>query len=349
MDLFATTTLNRVIEEIPVSPGFFLSTFFPQVETSDTETIMFDTVKGRRLISPFVSPIVEGKVVRELGFSTQSFAPAYIKDKRVFNPNNRFKRTAGEKIGGSLTPDQRLAAAVNFALTEQLEMLNRRLEVMAAEAIRTGKLTITGDEYPTVNLDFGRDAALTVALSGTDLWSNAASTPHDDIEEWGQAIFDKSNGLIAKDVLMAPDVWKALRARIVGAADGSALRKLFDLTAAGLQQARAEFGPVLIEDGVRLVAVMGDYRLWVVSAKYQDVDGTTKELLPAGNVVMASKGVQGVRHFGAIQDLKAGIQPRQVFVKSWENEDPSVRFFLMQSAPLMVPYRPNGSLNAAVL
>lgn len=347
MDLFSTTTLNRVIEEIPASPGFFLKTFFPEVETSDAETVMFDTVKGRRLISPLVSPIVRGKVVREQGFKTQSLAPAYVKDKRVFNPNNRFKRRAGEKIGGSLTPEQRLAAAVNFALSEQLEMWTRRLEVMAAEAIRTGKLVLEGEDYPKVEVDFGRDPSLEVVLAGADLWSAGTSTPADDIEEWGQAIFDASNGLVAKDVLMASDVWKALRARIT--AENSPLKKLFDLTAAGLQQARAEFGPILIEDGVRLVAVMGDYRLWVVSSKYQEIDGTTREILPAGEVVMASKGVQGVRHFGAIQDLKAGIQPKEFFVKSWEDEDPSVRYILGQSAPLTVPYRTNGSLRAKVL
>jgi hypothetical protein len=348
MDLFSTTTLNRVIEEIPLTGAYFLNAFFPEVETSEQETVSFDTVRGRRTISPFVSPIVAGKVVRELGFKTQSLKPAYIKDKRVFNPNSSFKRRAGEKIGGSLTPEQRLAASVNFALTEQLEMWLRRLEAMAVEALRTGKLVIEGDEYPRVDIDFGRDPALDVTLTGGDLWSASTATPADDVEVWGQLVHDKSFGLIAKDVYMAVDVWHALRARILD--PNSGLKKLFDLTAAGLQQARAEYGPILVQPGApRLVAVMGDYRFFVVSIQYEDVDGTTKELLPSGEILMPSHGVQGVRHFGAIQDLKAGIQPRAFFVKSWEDEDPSVRYILGQSAPLTVPYRPNGTLRAKVL
>ncbi|MHC2581371.1 hypothetical protein ACVI1J_006468 [Bradyrhizobium diazoefficiens] len=57
MDLFSTTALNRVVEELPLNPAFFLNTFFTTTETSETEDIKFDSVKGRRLISPLVSPI----------------------------------------------------------------------------------------------------------------------------------------------------------------------------------------------------------------------------------------------------------------------------------------------------
>jgi hypothetical protein len=63
---------------------------------------------------------------------------------------------------------------------------------------------------------------------------------------------------------------------------------------------------------------------------------------------VGSTGTDGVRHFGAIRDLDAGIQARQYFVKSWREPDPSRQFLLMQSAPLLVPYRPNAVLSATV-
>jgi hypothetical protein len=37
------------------------------------------------------------------------------------------------------------------------------------------------------------------------------------------------------------------------------------------------------------------------------------------------------------------------FVKSWTEEDPSVRFLMLQSAPLVFPTRPNASFKAKVL
>ncbi|KRR21703.1 major capsid protein [Bradyrhizobium retamae] len=352
MDLFSTTALNRVVEELPLNPAFFLNTFFTTVETSTTEDVKFDQVKGRRLISPLVSPIVAGKVIREAGYKTSSLSPAYVKDKRVFDPNKQFKRRAGEKIGGSLTPDQRLAASIAFALNEQLEMWTRRLEVMSAEVLRTGKVILEGDEYPKQEVDFGRDAELTIVLTGTDKWSTAAVNPLNDIEEWGQAVFDHSS-LVVRDVFMASDVWKAIRAKMAGPdtdAVAKSMRLQIDTTTAGLSAARAELGPILITPGVKLVAVFGDYRLWVHADKYTDpLTGLEKDVLPAGEIVMASREIEGVRHFGAIRDLKAGIQARDFFVKSWEEEDPSVRYILGQSAPLIAPYRANGTLGAKVL
>lgn len=351
MDLFSTTALNRVVEEVPLNPAFFLNAFFTDVETSDTETIMFDTVKGRRLITPLVSPIVQGKVVREAGYETNSLSPAYLKDKREFDPNKQFKRRAGEKIGGSLTPEQRLQASIGYAITEQLEMWTRRLEVMAAEVVRTGKLVLKGELYPEKLVDFARHADLRVVLAGAALWTNAAVNPLKDIQSWGQRIFDIS-GLVATDVVMASDVWQVIQDKASGP-DTDAVAKYIknnlDTTVATLQQARASLGPMLFQEGVRLVAVFGDYRLWVHSDQYVDPeDNTTKKVIPDGELVMVAKGIEGVRHFGAIRDLKAGIQPRQFFVKSWENEDPSVRYMLGQSAPLIVPYRPNGTFGARV-
>jgi hypothetical protein len=38
----------------------------------------------------------------------------------------------------------------------------------------------------------------------------------------------------------------------------------------------------------------------------------------------------------------------EYFVKSWEVEDPSRRILLMQSAPLIVPYRPDATFAATV-
>ncbi len=350
MDLFSTTALNRVVEELPLSANFFLNTFFTTVETSDTEDVKFDKVKGRRLISPLVSPIVAGKVIREAGYETKSLAPAYVKDKRVFKPNAQFKRRAGEKIGGSLTPEQRLQASIAFAIAEQLEMWTRRLEVFSAEVLRTGKLILEGDDYPKQEVDFGRNPGATIVLTGNDRWDDANVNPLNDIEEWGQAVFDDS-GLVVRDVFLASDVWKLMRAKMAvkDSTVGMAMRLQLDTTTAGLTQARAELGPIVVTPGVRLVAVFGDYRLWVHADKYTDpLTGLEKEVLPAGEIVMASRGIEGVRHFGAILDLKAGIQPRDFFVKSWEEEDPSVRYIMGQSAPLIAPYRANGTLGAKV-
>ena len=58
--------------------------------------------------------------------------------------------------------------------------------------------------------------------------------------------------------------------------------------------------------------------------------------------------IEGVRHYGAIKDEKAGFQALDYFQKSWTVEDPAARILLLQSAPLVVPYRVNACLAAKV-
>jgi hypothetical protein len=143
-----------------------LDVFFGQVQTEEAEEIHFDIDKSKPRLTPFVSPLIAGRVVDDEGYLTKSFRPAYAKDKRRFDPTRPLKRAIGEKIGGTLSNQQRLEANINRTLAKQLENLTRREEVMASEALRTGKITVSGDDYPTVVVDFQRDPELTVALAG---------------------------------------------------------------------------------------------------------------------------------------------------------------------------------------
>ena len=105
---------------------------------------------------------------------TKSFKPAYAKDKRRFDPTRPLKRSIGERIGGTLAPQQRLEANLNRTMMKQLENLTRREEVMASQRpCEQVKITVAGENYPTVVVDFGRDPELTVALAGSSRWGEA--------------------------------------------------------------------------------------------------------------------------------------------------------------------------------
>jgi hypothetical protein len=138
MDIFTTAVLNRVVSELPAPAPFILNSFFRNIQTETSEEIHFDVDSSRRRLAPFVAPIVAGKVVLDKGYTTKTFTPAYIKDKRVFDANRPFKRAMGERIGGNLDPMQRLQLALTNNLIDQTAMLTRRQEVMAVEALRTG-------------------------------------------------------------------------------------------------------------------------------------------------------------------------------------------------------------------
>lgn len=337
--IYDTATLRRVVEYLPRPQSFLLDSFFPDVETSQDETIVFDVMNGKRRITPFVSPLVAGKVVAGQTYTTNSFKPAYTKDKRPIHPNRGLKRRAGERIGGNLSPEQRIQAILGQELQDQVEMLTRRLEWMAGKALFDGKYTVSGEGFADRLVDFGRDAALSVALLTTARWGETGVSPLKDLETWATLMLKKSGALVT-DIVMTPDAYDLLL-------DDPKTEKALDTTLRGSNAMLARVAEV--REGAVYKGALGTYRVWVYNGWYIDEAGSEQPILPAYTVLMSSSDLQGVRHFGAIQDEEAGgLQAFEYFAKSWLEKDPSVRWLLMQSAPLVVPYRPNASFRATV-
>jgi hypothetical protein len=336
MDIFSTGALARVVSELPQPAPFILNSFFREVQTEDSEEIHFDVANGRRRISPFVSPVVAGKVVHSKGYTAKTFSPAYVKDKRVFNPNRAFKRAMGEKIGGTLSNIQRMSIALANDLVDQTEMLTRRQELMAVEALRTGKVIVEGDDYPRSEVDFGRASGLTKALTLALRWGESGVSPLDNLRTWSLEVA-KESGATANVAVM--DV----KAYALFAADPAVQKELDRF------RGQAALNPTVVGEGGRYMGRVGDFDIWVYTGWYEDP--TTKVVtayMPDHTVILTGPDLEGVRCYGAIQDEKAGIQAMPYFAKSWTEEDPSARMLMMQSAPLPVPYRVNASMCATV-
>lgn len=339
MDIYETAELNRLVQSLIRPQTALLSAFFGEVQTSEEETIYFDVENKARRLAPFVSPLREGKLVEDEGYTTNSFKPAYIKDKRYHDPNKAVRRAAGETIGGSMTNMDRHQANLAISSANQLEMLTRRKEVMAAEVLLTGKATIAGEGYPTVVVDFGRDAGNRKVLAGAARWGEAGVSPVANIKSW---VFDqlKLHGAKVEDVIMTADAWELFIADPV--AEKYLDTRPLSPTSDSLRTVN------FAELGLTYQGKLGNLRFWIYADWYVDDAGVTQPVLADHSVILASRELDGVQHHGAIKDLKAGIQAMEFFSKSWEVEDPSRRILLMQSAPLIVPYRPNASLGATV-
>jgi hypothetical protein len=100
--------------------------------------------------------------------------------------------------------------------------------------------------------------------------------------------------------------------------------------------------------GLRFMGTIDDFNIFTYADWYVDDNGTEQPMLPSGTVIMCGE-VEGVRAYGAIRDEKAGYQALPFFSKSWVEEDPAVRYLLLQSAPLVVPYRVDATFCATVL
>jgi hypothetical protein len=331
MDIFSTGVLTRVIADLPVPAPFILNSFFRNIQTEVSEEIHFDVDHNRRRLAPFVAPIVAGQVVLDKGYSTQTFKPAYIKDKRVFDGNRPFKRALGERIGGEMAPAQRLQATLATNLIDQLAMLTRRQEVMAIETLRTGAVTVVGDLYPSQTVDFQRDAALTITLTAGARWGQAGVEPLNDVQTWSMKVTERS-GSAATTLVMDVEAWKLFSA-------STAVQKLLDRFRGADQLSATVTG-----EGARYMGNIGTFDIWVYAGWYEaPTTGVLTPYLPANTVLVLGPDLEGTRAYGAIRDEAAGFQALPYFAKSWVEEDPAVRYLLLQSAPLPVPYRVNAS------
>lgn len=343
MDIFATAVLARVVESLSRPQSFLLDTFFPQVQTEMSEEIHFDIDSSRPTLSPFVSPLVAGKALIEDGFVTKSFKPAYVKDKRRFDPNAPMKRQIGEAIGGTLSPAQRREFALKQSLARMLDRLTRRKEWMASSVLRTGTVTVVGDNYPSKLVDFGRESTHTATLTSGDRWGETGVSPYDNVQTWIGTVQTNGGGAVTK-VVMDPKAWALFWA-------DETVQKLLDLRRPagtdGLYNgliARGQANAAAAPEFAMYHGNIGSIEFWTYSQPYIDDAGAAANFMPDHTVILAGPALEGVRAYGAVLDEAAGYQALEYYVKSWLENDPAVRWLLLQCAPLIVPYRPNSSL-----
>ncbi|MBX3173278.1 MAG: major capsid protein [Gemmatimonadaceae bacterium] len=344
MDLFSTNYLAGVVKDLRTTPQHFLDTEFRTELRDPSEEIHFDLDERKPRLTPYVSPLIAGKVVEDRGFVTKTFKPPYLKDKRRFDASRPLKRAIGERIGGELSPDQRLQLMVGMTLEDQVEMLKYRMEVQAAEALRLGQVTVSGEGFKTAVVSFGRHTDLRAVKTGTARWSQTESDPLSQIETMANAMMAQG-GAVLRRVTFAPDAYQAFRTRLLARDEWKLLvdyrrastSSTFDLAPGNGEKAR-------------YLGTIGTVDYYVYDDLYIDpVDATEKHLMPSGEVVLTADEVEGTRCFAAIRDEDAGFQAVPYFPKSWKEPDPAVRWMLMQSAALMVPFRPNASASMEVL
>lgn len=353
---YDTATLLGVLNKQIPDP-FFFQQFFTTEYYSQAEKIVFDEItENRYILAPFVAPHVEGRVMAKGGYDTKSFKPAYVKPKHDVDVSQQFTRRAGEApVVGTLTPEQRYNACIteNFAI--EAEMIERRINWMCCQALQNAAIVISGEDYPTVTLDFGRDASLSTVLAGDAVWGSGSDDPLNDLKVMRKTSRSLCGGRIT-DIIMGEDAYDkfysnakvqallSTQFRIGGsAADAGAL----GIAASDFD---AEFKAVLVggQDSSRL-------NIWTYAGFYHDRNPDTGVLTPVpymdpNAVIGVGNILNGIQAFGAIKDPNANLLALRQFprIVDQKNLDPAKEFTLTQSAPLAVPLQPNNSFKLQV-
>lgn len=340
MELYSTTTLIGVQNRQKPDNFFWLDTFFGEVMTFETEEIAFEKVNPSKKMAPFVSPRVQGRVMKREGSTSKTLRPAYVKPKHVVNPFDARPRRVGEAINGSASLDQRYNAIVAENLAEEQNMIRRRLDWMCASAARDGKVIISGEDYPEVEVDFERDPSLDVTLIGLARWGESAADPLGDLKLARRNVSAAGGGKITTLVMGTgafDNMYDDPKVQAMLKVNGNR-GETSQIASMGDEDAMVEYMGFLQGGNGQ-----GRLDIWTYTGSYDGYDGNPVELLGVDEVVGIGPKFRGVRCFGAIMDKKAQLRALEMFPKMWDEEDPSQTLTMTQSAPLMVPGETNAS------
>ncbi|MDH5511091.1 MAG: major capsid protein [Nitrospinota bacterium] len=336
-DLFEPKTMIAAIEQLPAARTFLRETFFPNEQTHDTRQIEVDVVTGGRRLAPYVSPVQEGVVMKKLGSRTDTIRLPYIKMKYDISAVEAARRAPGENPYSAKTPSERAQEILGKRLMEGMTAIARTVEVQAAQALVTGKVIALGKDGEgidwTVEIDFGRDPALTETKIAGEYWSVDTINPFDDLRRWSMAA-RKTGGYNPTEVVMGSDALTAFL-------NNPNVQTLMDTRRFNADQVDME---AFAGQGVAYVGTAEGMNIFHYLEWYEDPStGMLTEMVPKNAVVMGARNTRNTIHYGAIVDMEFDPRAieRKIFPKSWVQEDPSVRWLLLQSSPLATLSEPD--------
>ena len=329
MGLFPTSQLLGYTEQKVKFRALFLELFFRRTINFHSQEVMLDKITGKTPIAAYVSPVVEGKVLRNRGGETRVLRPGYVKPKHEVNYQQAVERLPGEDPAQLNDPAYRRLRIITDNLKQEEQAIVQVEEMQAVSAVLYGKYTMEGEQFNTVEVDFGRSAANNITQEEDRKWSaqNVETfDPTHDIDLYS----DQASGVV-NIAVMDGKVWKML--------NGFKLfREKLDTrrgSSAQLETALKDLGDVVSFKGY-----YGDLAIVVAKTAYVADDGTETRYLPEGTLVLGNTEADGIRCYGAIEDAQAlseGIVTSVRYPKHWLTVgDPAREFTMTQSAPLMV-------------
>ena len=329
IDVNSTAALLGAFGVLDRPKSVLLNMFFPLEQTFDTEEVYFDKVQRARRLAPLVVPTVAGKADRSRGYKTGSYKPPYLKPKHIIEPGKAFKRRAGERLLGELTPQERFDRALLDNLLIEDDEITRMEEYMAAQLLLTGSLTLSSADHPAVIIDIDRPSSHTVTLTGSLRWGQTGVDPLQNLRSWAK-ITQADSGYHPSVVVLDPLAADAF----LNSASVTKVMNTFRQTSGNVNlEGVSAFGG--LGEEVKYIGSIAQFEVYQYQQLYADSTGTVQKFMPDNSVIMGHPiGAQGVRTYGAIRDFDANLQSLARFPKVWRENDPSAAFTMIQSAPL---------------
>lgn len=338
MSIYETRTMLKAIEQKKPVFTFLRDTFFPNIETLLSEKAEVDIKKGKRKLAPFVAPRVGGKIMTREGFKTDTITTPKIAPIRVITIDDIKKRTPGENVYSTKTPEERAAILLANDLIELDQAITRREEWMCAQVLLGESIDIDADGVKqSINFGFTNKEVLAAAKK----WSAAGTDPLADLKIWRQKII-KATGKTPDICIMADNV-------VDHFIKNETVQKLLDLQRLNV----GAIEPSYKGEGVTFIGKLPSLGLEIYSYTeyFIDDDDAEKQLIPDGKVIVGvSKS--GKRYYGSVTQKEKGAWTTYegIRVPKYTNDDKNeIDELRLTSRPLPTPEDVDSWLVATVV
>lgn len=333
--LLSHVSLTRAIRNVKSPNMFWQRAAFSRSNTNDTETIELSHIVGGREIAPAVRR--DGSAVVVGGRSTKfaTVTTPNIRIKQPFTPSPLlYDRQPGQPIMGANVREGAMRAIMED-LQHMNDMITNAKEWYCSQAL-VGVINVQIDDGENFTITYPRPAGNTVVPS--NFWTDTTNaTPLADIENIKRLASESFGGNVT-DAVAGTDADDAL----IGLLEGGHITAIN--RDSGIEAGNASLAEQYTADGVIYRGRIGGIRFWSYPRTATLYDGSSVTMVRPKYIEFMNfnNGAGGsdrkIEH-GVITDMKALKNNKlqsEIFVKSWEEEDPSTSWYLATSRPLPV-------------
>lgn len=339
--LYGTASQGGHIHLSDAPALFFLRRYFRATQTHEGKLVLWDKSESKPRIAPYVHPKHPGRPSEQAGYETVGFEPPYVQMDDELDPDEALRRLPGEVLLGALPANERYKLTAAIVRQRHQDKLDARKEVQCAELLRSGTVTVAGDGYETKVLDFERDPALTVVLSGASQWSAGGIKVLKAIDTYARLARRKGRYAIS-EWTMGLKAWESFLENLT--------EKETDLLTSVQHRtgdASIEMGPTAGEK-VTYMGKIGAHKFWTYTDHYFDDDDNEHEVWNEWDVVGTGPGLMGTMAYAGIRNKHASFKALPIFQRMRPNAKDSADMISTESAPLAIPYNINSSIRITV-
>lgn len=318
---FSPRALTLAVNLMKPAPTRVLDVVFPNKKRQLSGVFSWDVKTGKEGLLGNISVAAEATIRGGIGRKNLTCtAPRYAEKQLITAADLNDMRKFGDASYPELLKER--VADEQFDMRQTVDLTR---EFQACKAL-SGQVV---DKDGNVIVDYNLPAAHKPTLTGTGLWTDAASDPIGNVRSWKKLITQNGGPVTGFAAFCGSEAMTAL-------INNDSVRGLLGYQAG---QQIAETG------GISRLAGVGSIEEYFGS--YLDSAGTRHDLIPEDVFCLVGLGPQvAAELFAPVIDLKApgGVGKGQAadifFSKMWEVEDPSGQWIKVESRPLPVFFQP---------